>query len=312
MAGGLESVAHVPVGLVLFTLAAIVAGLYFGIRGMRRARLIEDVPTAKVRSAQQGYVELNGKSVMMGGEPVFAPLSKVNCCWYSYRVEERMGKGWRLVESGTSEAVFILRDATGDCVIDPDGASVTSAYGKTWYAGSYGSGHSTGYQRIGAGQSHNTLFGWLSRHVAIGVGHYRFYETVLLDGDPLYAIGHFHSLRTVDSEQERSQLTATVLRAWKQQPETLLARFDHDRDGHIDMHEWEDARRVAGEQARRQLRDDSQQGPLHTLANSQGRHFLLSNLPEYDLIKRYRWESWLGFAVFLLAGSAASLMLSGL
>ena len=46
----------------------------------------------------------------------------------AYRVEEREqrsrgGHGWRSVDSGVSDAIFGVRDATGTCIVDPDGAN---------------------------------------------------------------------------------------------------------------------------------------------------------------------------------------------
>ena len=48
-------------------------------RAIRRARLIEDVPTSKIRSAVQGYVELIGHAEAMEGPAIVAPLSQLPC-----------------------------------------------------------------------------------------------------------------------------------------------------------------------------------------------------------------------------------------
>ena len=101
-------------------------GLWGGFRRLHHARLIENVPTAKVRSAHQGYVELVGTAEALPGEPVIAPLSGSVCCWYDYRIERRSGKHWNIVDKGTSEAVFAIRDDTGRCLIDPEAADSRS------------------------------------------------------------------------------------------------------------------------------------------------------------------------------------------
>jgi len=54
---------------------------------IRRARLIEDTPTAKVRSAAQGYLELIGRGKYLGDKPLVAPLTGTPCTWYSYKIE---------------------------------------------------------------------------------------------------------------------------------------------------------------------------------------------------------------------------------
>ena len=132
MAELLERLAHAPDPAVFFVAALALAALVAGFSGLRRSRHIEDVPTARVRSAPQGYVELVGTARMMHGEPIIAPLSHTACCWYSYRIERRRGRDWSLVQSGTSDGIFLLHDHTGDCVIDPEGAEVTSRHKRSW------------------------------------------------------------------------------------------------------------------------------------------------------------------------------------
>ena len=43
-------------------------------RHVSHIRLIEDTPTAKIRSAPQGYVELEGTGKLMDGPPIIAKL----------------------------------------------------------------------------------------------------------------------------------------------------------------------------------------------------------------------------------------------
>jgi multidrug resistance efflux pump len=62
--------------LVAFTAGVGAAGLWYGFRWWRWARLIEDTPTSQVRSAAQGLVELVGTARGMPGAPVIAPLSR--------------------------------------------------------------------------------------------------------------------------------------------------------------------------------------------------------------------------------------------
>ena len=57
-----EQIIHLSQGefWLFFSLAMLLsaAGFYFAFRYLTRARIIEDTPTARVRSAQQGYLEL--------------------------------------------------------------------------------------------------------------------------------------------------------------------------------------------------------------------------------------------------------------
>lgn len=107
---------------------------------LKRKRVIEDTPTSLIRSAPQGYIELQGMADLMDGEPIHAPLSMKLCGWYKYKVEHREthysnGKRttrWATVDQGTSEELFYLVDTSGHCAIDPEGAVVTPTHRNVW------------------------------------------------------------------------------------------------------------------------------------------------------------------------------------
>jgi len=315
MAGWIDRLAHAPNGLLFFVAALAIVAVYLGFSGLRRSRQIEDVPTAKVRSAPQGYAELIGIARMLDGEPIVSPLSRARCCWYRYKIERRSGKDWRVVESGSSDGIFVLRDETGDCVIDPEEAEVTTRHERSWYenGGSRGA-HPVHVRLPSLGRTADTVVDISSRvleGLGAGLGSYRYTESVILDGDPLYAIGRFKTLGAGDGTSTLRDLTGAVLREWKQHPDTLRERFDSNRDGQIDVEEWEQARRVAEREAAREFAEQQKRGQIHTLSKPQdGRFFLLSNLEEFGLLRRYHWRMRLGFGFFALLGGAAALMLS--
>jgi hypothetical protein len=314
MADWLDRLAHAPDGLLMFTAVFTVVALLVGFSGLRRSRQIADVPTARVRSAPQGYVELIGIARMMEGEPIVAPLSHTTCCWYQYRVERRSGKDWRVVQSGTSDGIFILRDETGDCLIDPEGAEVTTRHKRSWHDDGNGwGGHGVHARLPSLGKVADTVIdigGELLESLGAG-GEYRYTESLVRDGDPLYAIGRFCTLGAADQGSTLREMTGAVLREWKRQPDTLRERFDSNRDGLIDAVEWERARAVAEREAARGFAENLARDQIHTLAKpGDGRYYLLSNLAEFDLLRRYRWRMRSGFGLFLLLGGASVLMLS--
>src|SRR5579871_4099491 len=67
-------------------------------KNLKFGRVIADTPTAKIRSAAQGYVELLGQGHRLNGEPSFAPLSKLPCIWYRYAIERRSKNRWFMIE----------------------------------------------------------------------------------------------------------------------------------------------------------------------------------------------------------------------
>lgn len=311
--------AGMPIGHFLVWLGLAVAltgfGLWVGFRQLHRARLVETVPTAKVRSAPQGYVELIGTAAALPGEPILAPLSGAPCCWYRYQVQARAQKGWNVVDKGVSAGVFMLRDDTGDCLIDPEGGSVTSTHQQIWYGNSEwperGSGVRWGEQRRASWHDRLNRLTGIQVEVDFGVGEfYRYTEEVIMPGDPLYVVGRFHTLDHAYHAQGRAEIAADYLRRWKQHPE-VMARFDTNGDGQVDAKEWEAARQQAEQQAAREVGDLQQTDPVHTLVKpDDGRPLLIANIDEFDLVTRYRWQGWGAIGLFFLGGATTVFMVS--
>ncbi len=281
----------------LFLVGAIAAlgfcaeGSYLAARSWARARVIEDTPTAKIRSAPQGYVELAGQADLMDGEPVLAPLTGSTCCWYRFKVERREYRNsWTRVEGGASDKLFLLRDETGDCIVDPEGAEVTPGERNVWYGGSRYPGHRpTGARPVNGSLAERWGLSDLL-HISVVRGPYRYTEERIRIGDPLYAIGHFKTLGELDHQRSRSEAAGALLREWKTDQQTLLGRFDADQDGEIDLQEWEQARSAAQAQAARDHAEQLEHQVLHTLrrTSSARRPFLLSTLQQSNLVRRYR------------------------
>lgn len=310
--GWIHAIAHASPPFLVMALVAAGFGLFIGFVSLHRYRLIEDVPTAKVRSAHQGYVELIGNAVMMGGEPIVAPLTQTQCCWYKFRVEERSDKHWSTLRSGISDGLFLLRDETGDCVIDPEGAEVDTVHSQSWFASGFDSLGAPRHLRSYDRSVHRSagVFGNVKAGLQLGVGEYRYTEQVILDGDPVYAIGWFRSIDDSDRAETEDLLTREILREWKKQPHTLSERFDRDRDGEISQEEWERARRAARSQAREELAQHARNSRVHTLGKPSKRQFILSNREQGALVNRYKWRAALGFTGFFLGGAASTLMIT--
>ena len=296
--------------------ATSVFALVTGFRALLRARLIEDVPTARVRSAHQGYVELAGTAVAMEGEPIIAPLSGVRCCWYRFRIEEKNERSWTVRNSGVSDDLFLLRDDTGSCVVDPDGAEITPQHKEVWYSDVAFSGTQGLHQRSaepdGLGIKMAVAGLKISTAPLALAANYRFVEEVLLTGDPLYVIGQFRTLDDIDHQSHHRALTAEILREWKQRPDTLRERFDDNRDGVVDADEWEHARDVAARQAAEENAAQAKGQHLHTVTRprDRGQAYLISNVPEFDLVRRYRYRAVWRLVLFFVAGAAATWMLT--
>ena len=281
---------------LLFTLVALLGLwlLYLGFSLLQRSRLISDMPTSKIRSAAQGYVELEGFARMMPGEPVHAPLSGLSCAWYRYVVEhqekDRDGRSseWRTIDSGVSDAIFHLQDDTGRCIVDPDGATITPSTKMCW----------RGQTRRPGSPPRDKGF-WAQLFAS---GPYRYTEYRIDEHDGLYVIGQFSGLGDSGGASLK-EATVDLLVAWKRDRAGLLKRFDANGDGAIDLDEWERARQAAEREAMAALRE-RQQHPEHNLMKkpSYGRPYLISCIPQEVLVTRYRrWAIVAVSASFLVA-----------
>ena len=74
-----------------FFISASLLLLYQAFDNLKKARIIEDVPTSKIRSAHQGYVELTGVSRSQDHNLLSAPLTGTRCLWFDYRIERYKG-----------------------------------------------------------------------------------------------------------------------------------------------------------------------------------------------------------------------------
>ena len=63
----------------LFAMAAV--SFFAWMANYRRYRQIHDLPTSRIASAAQGYVELFGRCEALPGTLLASPLSASTCCW---------------------------------------------------------------------------------------------------------------------------------------------------------------------------------------------------------------------------------------
>jgi hypothetical protein len=238
---------------------------------LRRHRAIADIPTARIASAAQGYVELRGHGRRIDGIPVVSHLTGLPCLWYRYRVEERDGEQrWRIVGEGESEASVLLDDGSGVCLVDLDGAEILTHHKESWTRDGF-------------------------RHT----------EWKLLIGDPLYALGHFTTLGGSHLELDARHDVGALLAEWKRDPARLRERFDLDGDGRIDPREWTLARRAAQREVAKEHRAAREAADTHVLRRPpDGRLFLLANLDPERIARRYRRWSIFHLAVFFAALAA--------
>ncbi len=278
--------------------------LYLAFKNFIWARLIEDTPTARIRSAPQGYVELSGTGTLMPGPEIRSPLSGRPCLWYSYKVERRSSglqddrsarRAWDTVQSGVSDELFELRDETGTCVIDPDGASITSSHDRMWYG-------DVPHPSVGPPRRERLpVLRLLDDFIPIFGLKYRYTEQLIVPGDRLYVLGEFETLGT-DHQADLKQDLGALLRSWKRDPERMKA-FDEDGDGSIDGQEWGKARAAAYQQVLLERAERSVIAVTNVIRKPRLLHrpFLISNRPQTHLARHFRIRALASITGFFVA-----------
>jgi len=281
--------------LVLTALTGV--GFFLWKKSFQHARVMEDMPTSKVRSAAQGFVELAGSQHEIDDIPLFAPLTGASCTWWSFKVEKKVKSGkqtsWHTVEKDTSVGFFRLRDETGEILVNPLGADVTPSVKNVWYGNARRpTGGVTGF---------GSAFG----------RRYRYTERLMRSGEPIYALGHFETWSNVTGSKEREERRAKILAEWKANPAELVRRFDEDGDGRVDMAEWDRAREAAEALVEEHVAKDAMNPDVDVLMRGkEGNPFIISTKSQSELTALYRWKALGGLILFLVGGAALGVSLT--
>ena len=234
---------------------------------LKRYRTVADTPTSRIASAPQGYIEIAGRGQQPPGTSLISPLTGLPCLWYRYRVERRNGDRWEYVESGISHDTFGVSDASGQLLVDPDGAEIIT-----------------------------------SRKQVSNRDGYRRTEWTLIEGETLYVIGEHVTLGGPDAVLDKKADFATLLGEWKRDKTALLARFYADRDGEISLAEWERARQAASAEIDRAHLDIRLKDGIHLLRKpAHGQPFLIANREVNALVRHFRLWSWAHLVLILVA-----------
>jgi hypothetical protein len=265
----------------------VLGGFALWFSSLQRIRRLRDTPTARIRSAAQGIVELVGQVRPLPGEHLASPMSGQAAVWWDCTVARRDENAsgrrrWSAVAQRRSDAAFLLDDGTGACMVQPEGAEVTAQV-RIWYG-------ATPWPRSGpAGQR----WAWL------GQAPYRYTEKLLPTGQAVYVLGEFRTRRASDDDDPRAALSH-LLAQWKADPAALRARFDRDGDGQIDLHEWELARTAALAEVDALRAQRADQPAVDAIARPEdGSSYLLSVLTERQMVAQARWMAVLGIGMGL-------------
>lgn len=257
-----------PLGWRISAAFVAVLAILAWVEVLRRARAVADMPTSSIASAAQGYVELLGRGLPLAGTPLLTPLTGLPCLWYRYKVERKRGDKWETERSGESTDSFLLDDGSGRCVVDPEGAEVLPRGSDVWYPAAD------------------------RRHT----------QALLLAGEQIYLLGRFRTWGGDSLDLNVAEDVKHLLAEWKRDMPRLLERFDADRDGTLDLREWERARTEARREVERNHRELRAAPDTHMIDRpDDGRLFLISSLPPEKIERRYTYWALAHMTAFLLA-----------
>jgi len=174
--------------LILGFFATGVFLFWEGIKLSKQKRLIENIPTSKIRSLAMGLVEIYGEVVLAYKEILKSPFSNKDCVYYSYTIEEYRSSGksssWVTVDAGRKEQPFYLKDDTSGVLIDSKGATINIS--RDFEFDTTGFGKKTPDTIINflnsKGMTHKTLFGFGNKTM-------RYKEHFIAPKDKIYILG---------------------------------------------------------------------------------------------------------------------------
>jgi hypothetical protein len=179
-----------------------------GFKWFSKKRLIENMPTSKIRSLAMGLVEINGVVVPL--ELLDSPINKKKCVYYKFKVEReetyRDKEGntrtrWVTIDQDQKDTRFYLKDNTAQVLVEPKGAQVNI---KTDF-------HNVEYRGgalSGAILSFVSGRPWAGSKDKYGGGKLRFTEWYIEPNDSLYILGtagdnpYFEETKAQRNEQD--------------------------------------------------------------------------------------------------------------
>lgn len=278
--------------LALFAIIAI-TGIFQHYRNLLKARTIEDTPASKIRSAAQGYSEITGKQYLLSNHQTIAPLSLKPCTWYRFEVYRKNQKNsWSMIAQGESSDHFIIKDATGFCVVDPTGADIHANSNETWYGFSANPEGKSKYKIM-------LILGFI-------FGGYQYKESRMEIESSIYALGNFATIRAGEASltQEALEKQAEILlKKWEQDYDKILSKFDLDKDGKLSSEEKLTMLKAAEQDIRERYATKNNDAVMNVLSKkglTARQPYMLSNFTQEQLAKKYRLNAILWLTLFLI------------
>lgn len=262
-----------PVSSLKWGLSVFVVGSFlFWLSAYQRKRAFEDVPTSTVAAAAQGYVELRGTAEAAPGHSLRGRLTGAPCIWCQFVMKEKDNQGEYVeMEAGSLGVPFLLRDKTGECLVDAGQAEVVCNRCQQWK------------------EDERVCEEWSIRV-----------------GDMIHVVGFF-STGSTDADGQLSMKVAYDLASEQRNPAAYAARYDTNYDGKVDVREVAVARVAKRREEEQRL---TSQGGAHSVGPSpDGRPFLVVSAGQKKVSTHYAFLAAVHLGVFFISLGVLALLL---
>ncbi|OGS21468.1 MAG: hypothetical protein A2252_07060 [Elusimicrobia bacterium RIFOXYA2_FULL_39_19] len=272
----------IPYKSIIISLFFLITGIIVfavGTNNLKKKKLIEDIPTSKIRSLAMGLVELIGKTSEIC--KIISPISKTECVYYMYTAERKVatkdGYRWEEFRTIKSDLPFYLEDDTGKILVDP----------------------------------RNVCFDYCYRFIDYtNGGNTRYKEWYILNKEEAFLIGTAEKSNDF-LQQSKNDFVETIKKLKNNKQE--LMKYDTNKDGQIDIQEWDCAvDNISNELEQKQMEALSLD-PLADVVIKKGSFndtFIISEKSQKDIISHYTYTGFGYIALGILASLLAVVILS--
>jgi hypothetical protein len=117
-----------PLGILTVQFLLLIAAVgWHRAHARRHARTLARQPTTPIARLSKGYVEISGSVAGDGTLELRDPIQNKPCVWFgveTLRFTPGSAPNWVPFRRAASSRAFILRDATGSCLVDAAGAQI--------------------------------------------------------------------------------------------------------------------------------------------------------------------------------------------
>ncbi|OGT44404.1 MAG: hypothetical protein A3F13_01850 [Gammaproteobacteria bacterium RIFCSPHIGHO2_12_FULL_40_19] len=303
---------HISLFWFFVILASLVGLVYFCFiqffKYLNSSRLVTHTPHSKLRSAAQGFVKVKGiVNALFDDALLKSPLTQTPCCWYRYTIEKeihmRDEKGndtteWEIVDQGQSSDLFHLKDETGECVIFPVEADVTTTAHKKWYQ--FGLISNELNPSNGLLEKLGSLISKTQR--------YRYEEHCLEPGQETIVLGFFRSCDATEDPISNYKKETHALSGEK--AAKIKKKYPHLSFGGLNF--LDQLTQTCDDISGQWKRFSEQKSTINLISSDQleNRPFIISDLDLKKLVAHYRWYVFGFGAGFIVSGVIAIVLIA--